>query len=466
MTDHMTPTSFAGSFISFPPEVQKRLIDGARDLPVGFRDWTLERQGEFFDSKTAAFLAKRDAAGESLIAELAAKARANRAKAGGKQQASPWDRGGPQPADGSPKVTQFKLIDWNDIQFDPNEEWLVEGVLPMRGFGLVYGKPRSFKSFTALDLVLHVAQGLTWAGKRVEKGKVLYIAAEGAAGMRKRAEAYRRKYNIPRGDFALVEVAPNLGAAEGDLQSLIASVAGAGLAPAVIVIDTASKSIGAAEENSAGMAAFVLNAGKLADRFGCLVLAVHHVGLGEEAQKRPRGWSGLGGALDVQILCERPGDEMRTTLTIQKLKDEEDGVCFEAFLSRVVVGIDKRGKEASTLIVDEVVEVEASAAKVAPAKRVPASRRLLMDVVGLALDEKGADIRPFGLAGPQVRAVADSHIRERYFARVAEKAAPDEEEGKLYDRQLKGFNRSLKAAIDDRSLVAGDHQGERFVWQP
>jgi RecA-family ATPase len=206
----------------------------------------------------------------------------------------------------SAELPKFKLVDWNDVRFDPNEEWLVEDVLPLRGFGLIYGKPRSFKSFTALNVALHVVLGDSWAGKRVEKGKVVYIAAEGAAGMRKRVEAYKRKHNIPRGDFALIEAAPNLGIGDGDLSALIAAVESAGIAPVLIVIDTASKSIGAAEENGAGMAAFVGNAEKLARHFDCLVLGVHHVGLGEDAQKRPRGWSGLGGALDVQILCERP----------------------------------------------------------------------------------------------------------------------------------------------------------------
>jgi hypothetical protein len=366
----------------------------------------------------------------------------------------------------SAELPKFKLVDWNDVRFDPNEEWLVEDVLPLRGFGLIYGKPRSFKSFTALNVALHVVLGDSWAGKRVEKGKVVYIAAEGAAGMRKRVEAYKRKHNIPRGDFALIEAAPNLGIGDGDLSALIAAVESAGIAPVLIVIDTASKSIGAAEENGAGMAAFVGNAEKLARHFDCLVLGVHHVGLGEDAQKRPRGWSGLGGALDVQILCERPGDEKRTTLTVQKLKDEEDGVCFEARLSRVVVGIDSNGKEASTLIVDEVVEAEMSPAPAPRGKSVPKSQRLLMDVVALALDDKGLECWPLGQAGPKVRAVADCHIRDLYFARVAEKAAPDEDERKLYDRQLKAFNRALKAAIDAQSLVAGEHRGERLIWEP
>src|ERR1700735_5416313 len=183
----------------------------------------------------------------------------------------------PLPPAAPPK---FSLIDWNDIRFDPDEEWVVEDVLPMRGFGLVYGKPRSFKSFTALDLVLHVVLGDPWAGKRVEKSTVVYIAAEGAAGMRKRVSAYQAKHEVPRGGFALVAAAPNLGVGDGDLAALIAAVESAGIRPGLIVIDTASKSIGAAEENSAGMAAFVLNAGKLAGHFDCLVLGVHHVGLG------------------------------------------------------------------------------------------------------------------------------------------------------------------------------------------
>lgn len=259
-----------------------------------------------------------------------------------------------------PRASRFELLDWNDIRFDPNEEWRVEDVLPLRGFALIYGKPRSFKSFSAIHLAIHVVLGAPWAGKRVERGNVVYIAAEGAAGLRKRIAAYQAKHKIPRGLFAVIEAAPNLGEGDGDLQALIVAVESSGIVPGFIVIDTASKSIGAAEENGAGMAAFVGNAEKLARHFDCLVLGVHHVGLGEDAQKRPRGWSGLGGALDVQILCERPGDEKRTTLTVQKLKDEEDGICFEARLSRVVVGIDKYGKEASTLIVNEVVEADAA----------------------------------------------------------------------------------------------------------
>lgn len=109
-----------------------------------------------------------------------------------------------------------------------------------------------------------------------------------------------------------------------------------------MVIDTTAKTIGSAEENGSGMAAFIWNAGALSEHFGCFVLAVHHVGHGEDAQKRPRGWSGVIGAGDTLILCEREGEGFETALTVQKEKDEASGFALTAHLSRVVLGTDRR----------------------------------------------------------------------------------------------------------------------------
>ena len=43
---------------------------------------------------------------------------------------------------------------------------------------------------------------------------------------------------------------------------------------------------------------------------------------------------------------------MRTVLTVQKQKEEADGICFEARLSRVLIYEDEDGKQISTLVVD------------------------------------------------------------------------------------------------------------------
>jgi hypothetical protein len=140
-------------------------------------------------------------------------------------------------------------------------------------------------------------------------------------------------------------------------------------------------------------------------------------------------------------------------------------VRFVARLSRLVLGYDDEGDEISTLIVDAAEEAQ-KASPVPASKSVPKSHRLLMDIVAEALSEAGAEIQAFGTSGPKVRAVAERHIRKRYFDRIAEQAEPDEDKDKLYDRRRQAFKRAVKAAIDAKLLVADNCKGERFIWLP
>jgi hypothetical protein len=362
---------------------------------------------------------------------------------------------------------RFTLEPWQEINYDPCTEWLIKRVLPRRGLAVIYGKPGSFKSFVALYIGLSVALGRAVAGRRVAKGAVVYIAAEGAAGLRKRKAGYVEAWpDLPAEvDFALVSAAPNLGTDPGDLPALIAAVESAGIKPSLIVVDTVAKSIGAADENGPGMTAFVGNADVLGTHFDCLVLAAHHVGLGEDAQKRMRGHSSLHGALDAQILCQRQGDEYATTLTVQKVKDDASDLALLARLTRVVVGFDEDGEEASTLIVDEVAEADAPTTE-QRARTVPPSQRLLSDIISAAIDEAGEATKPFGADGPTVRAVFDEVVRERYYAAIAEKADPEDDPAKVAERQRKAFNRAIADMLKAERLVARQVRGRRMLWLP
>jgi hypothetical protein len=359
----------------------------------------------------------------------------------------------------------FKIERWAEITFDPNEEWLIKRIMPRSGTGAIYGKPESFKSFIAMHIGLCVALGRGWAGRRVHKAPVVYLAAEGAAGLRKRKTGYVKAWKDLQGevDFALVSAAPNLGTDPGDLPKLFATIEAAGIRPGLIVIDTLAKTLGAADENGSGMTAFIGNAGALAQRFNCFVLIVHHVGHNDD--KRLRGHSSLPGGLDVIVLCERMGRELRATLALQKLKDEASDVRLMAALSRAIVGHDEDGEEASTLIVDDVLEAGTalSSQSAAPASK---AQRLLMSVVVDAIDEAGQDFRPFGKDGPLVRAIDDDLARERYYARIAEKAEPNEDPAKLVGRQRKAFNRNIKTALDAVRLMAASRSGKRLLWLP
>jgi AAA domain len=358
----------------------------------------------------------------------------------------------------------FDLIPFELIKFDGAEEWLVKGLLPRQGVAAFFGAKSSFKSFAAQDLNFHIAAGWNWAGRRVEQAAVVYIAAEGSAGLRKRKagfELYHGERLPERVPFHLISAAPNLGTAKGDLDALIASIVSAGVSPGAVTIDTVSQTLGSAEENGAGMIQLIANAQALSERFGCLVLLLHHAGLTET--DRLRGHSSLGCALDALMYFERKEGALAATMTVQKLKDEDDnGLAFDIELVRVVTGKDADGEEISTLVVETVRKADTATAK--PAKPVPRQQRLLMTVVDAAIDEAGFDFKPFA-AGPVVRAVPESVVRERYYARIAE-PKDNEDERKAYNRKHHAWKRQLKSAIDAKALMAALKDGERAIWKP
>lgn len=210
------------------------------------------------------------------------------------------------------------------------------------------------------------------------------------------------------------------------------------------------------------MTAFVANAGALASRFNALVLIVHHTGLGDD--RRMRGHSSLNGALDAQILCERVDGDLAATLTLQKLKDDASEVRLRARLERVVIAHDEDGDEVSTLVVDAIEDAEF--VQIEKPKSIPRAQRLLMSVIAEAIDETGEAFRPFGAGGPLVRGVVENEARKRFFARIAEQAEPDEDKEKLFDRQRKGFKRSIEAELKAETLMAVEKSGRRLLWLP
>lgn len=372
----------------------------------------------------------------------------------------------PAPEVGSPskRRQKFALEPFGSITTALNEEWLVKRLLPRQGVVAFYGASQSFKSFIVSDLALHVALGREWAGRRVTQAAAVYIAAEGAAGIRKRKIGFERSHadlpaNVP---FYLISAAPNLGTERDDVAELTRAIEDAGCAPGLVVIDTLAQTLGGGDENGSGMTTFLANATAIANRFRCLVLIVHHIGLADD--KRMRGHSSAVGAMDAQILVERRPGEMSTTLTLQKLKDEASNVMLAAHLSRVVIGRDEDGDDVSTLIVDRIEDTEAAPKASAP-KSVPASQRLFMDVVAQALDEAG---EPFELSseGRIIVAVNDETVREKYYARIAEKPRPDDTPKRLADRQRQAFNAAVKANLNAKRIVAGSRKGERLLWLP
>jgi hypothetical protein len=88
------------------------------------------------------------------------------------------------------------LHDYADHVQDPT--WLIPGLLPAHGIGMLYGESGSFKSFLALDMALSLAFGIPgqWGAPPV-KNDVLFLAGEGpVATAKKRWPAWMEWQNI------------------------------------------------------------------------------------------------------------------------------------------------------------------------------------------------------------------------------------------------------------------------------
>src|SRR6478672_129327 len=90
---------------------------------------------------------------------------------------------------------RIKLIPFEQITLnDTSDEWIIKGITPRQGVGLMWGTSQTYKSFQEIDQDLHVALGWRYRGHRVQPGPVVYCAFEGGLGVSKRVEAWRQRY--------------------------------------------------------------------------------------------------------------------------------------------------------------------------------------------------------------------------------------------------------------------------------
>jgi len=106
--------------------------------------------------------------------------------------------------------------------------------------------------------LFHVAMGRDWAGRRVLRGAVVYIVAEGKEGFKRRLIAMRRHFGVEgqKVPFGIITVAPDLGHKPGDVEVLTDQVRAwqkkNGNPPVrAIAIDTAARTLKGADESSA-----------------------------------------------------------------------------------------------------------------------------------------------------------------------------------------------------------------------
>lgn len=181
-------------------------------------------------------------------------------------------------------------------------EYLVKGWLNRGTVSVVYGPSNVGKSFLAVDLVHHISKGHEWGGRRVTKGRVLYIVAEGGNAFRNRVAA------LDDPEFFVLSVPLTLtgkDSAAVAVAEVVQHLGGVGGAPFdLIVIDTMARVMGGLDENAApDIADLIRNLDLIRRVTGAHVMLVHHTG--KDTAHGARGHSSLRAAIDTEIELSR-----------------------------------------------------------------------------------------------------------------------------------------------------------------
>ena len=241
---------------------------------------------------------------------------------------------------------RFKLLGRDDVHSLPPLSWRVRGVLPAVGLAALFGPSASGKSFLGFDLAAFIAEGRDWFGHRVNAAAVVYVALEGEAGFRLRAEAWEQANGrtLPAG-LRLVLQGFKLAGDVPDLAGAILAAVGAG---AGVFVDTLNRAAPMADENSSrDMGEILEGAKQLQALTGGLVVLIHHTG--KDAARGLRGHSSLFAAMDAAIEVTRDGD--RREWKVSKAKDGADGDAYPFRLEVVNLAPDDEGEPVTSCVV-------------------------------------------------------------------------------------------------------------------
>ncbi len=286
---------------------------------------------------------------------------------------------------------RFNLVRFKDIILRKATPYLVAGLLPREGLVVVWGPPKSGKTFWMFDVGMHVALGWDYRGRWVEQGAVVYVASEGERGLSARKEAFRlRKLpGLSEQDppFYLLTTRLNLVA---DVETLIADIRAqlGGERCALIVIDTLNRTIAGSESDDRDMTAYVNAPDCLREAFRAGVAIIHHCGTNEH---RPRGHTSLTGAVDAQLATKKD-QTGHVIVTVEYMKDGPEGAEIRSRPIPVDVVTDDTGAQITSCIV-QPAEEDPARSSAPPSKncrpKLSAKNRIALDALRKAVSDAG-----------------------------------------------------------------------------
>jgi hypothetical protein len=236
---------------------------------------------------------------------------------------------------------QARLVTVDGLRRIPPPTPLVDGYLYRDSLAWLGGKPGHGKTFMAVDLACCIATGHHWHGQPVKQGRVLYLIAEGVAGLSKRVDAWSLAHGQTIEQIRFLPVPVQM----LDPVDVAAFTQLLGDWPAdLVVLDTQARvTVGAEENSSKDMGRFVDSLEQVRTASGACLLIVHHEPRNGE---NLRGSTALEGAATTIIRVAKDGQLIEVSNPKQKDAPEQaaftlalSAVGESAILSHEVVGI-------------------------------------------------------------------------------------------------------------------------------
>lgn len=233
------------------------------------------------------------------------------------------------------------------------QRWLIDSMVPADSFGILYGPSGSYKSFIAIDMAASIATGRKWHGVDIDSpGPVLYVAAEGANGVRERFLAWSKHHGCSYGKIAVMPIPMMLDdpkQLELFRQVCVQASEAFGEPIAMIVVDTMARSHNG-DENSAQDVGQLINAcfSLKTDLDGVSIMMVAHAG--KTADRGIRGSSALKAACDFVYLVSK-ADKLNALMKNEKQKDIDEAPDMRFALQHVDIGIpDHKDRKRMSLV--------------------------------------------------------------------------------------------------------------------
>jgi len=387
----------------------------------------------------------------------------------------------PKPDPPKPEPSELPAALWHgDVSPVDSRPYLVEGLIPEEGCGLISGQWGSYKTFNALELAHCVMTGRPYLGFNIRRpGGVLFFAFEAPSEIAVRLQGaldHKGDKRFERAAFAwhVSLPVPLTHPRAADIIITMAEPIAARLKAefnlplSLIVIDTLVRGADYQREGQDNDVAtthrVMMTMARAGSALHCFVFGIDHYG--KDASVGTRGSSVKEGDADVILAClvdrNEPGKASNFRLALRKRRSGPNGEEFP-FRARVVeIGTNKYGGPETSVVIDFGEDPNAPPKPIADddwgkAKSVLHLRKVVMSLMA----DHGEAIHPFP-DGKPVQALKLDLVETEFLRSYP---ISDKGDGRPQNTKRAAFKRALgDASIRKGVITTREIHGVTWVW--